>query len=251
MVSALALGTSLARAEVIEHGNLFVSFNGGITPAALPRVTPAPIAVRVGGRIKGLSGEQPPALRKIEITLNRGGHLDNRGLPVCHLTQIQPSSKVEALEACASALVGSGRYIARTAFPESNPFPSQGGIFAFNTEIGGQPAILAYVYGDAPVPTTRVIVFRIHSTGGTYGTVLTGLLPATVNRHGYLTSIRLSLHRNFTYRGRPHTYLSATCAAPSGFTGATFSFAHVSMTFADGRDLATTLVRSCKVRGAR
>jgi len=249
--SILALGASLARADVTEHGKLLVAFNGGIAPAALPRGTPAPIAVSVGGTIKSLSGESPPALRKIEIALNRGGHLDNRGLPVCHLSQIQPSSKAEALKACAPALVGGGSYVASTAFPEGIAFPSQGRILVFNTVIGGQPAIFAYAYGNTPVPTTRVIVFRIHSAGGTYGTVLTGLLPATINRHGYLTSLQLSLHRNFIYHGRPRTYLSATCAAPAGFPGATFPFARVSMSFDDGRNLGTTLVRSCKVRGAR
>jgi hypothetical protein len=174
--------------------------------------------------------------------------LDTRGLPVCRLAQIQPSSKAEAFEACAPALVGDGSYVAKTMFPESTAFPSRGRILVFNTVISGRPAILAYVYGNAPVPTSRVIIFRIRSTKGTFGTVLVGSLPATVNRHGYLTSIQLDLHRNFIYRGRPRAYLSATCAAPAGFPGATFPLARVSMTFDDGRTLATTLVRGCKVR---
>jgi len=38
-------------------------------------------------------------------------------------------------------------------------------------------------------------------------------------------------------------------AAPSGFTVATFPFAGSSMTFADGRTLASTLTRNCKVSG--
>ena len=51
------------------------------------------------------------------------------------------------------------------------------------------------------------------------------------------------------YRGQRRSYLSATCDAPAGFPGATFPFAHASMTFADGRTLSSTLTRSCKVRG--
>ena len=45
------------------------------------------------------------------------------------------------------------------------------------------------------------------------------------------------------------SYLSAACDAPAGFPGASFPFAHASMTFADGRTLASTLTRSCRVAG--
>jgi hypothetical protein len=58
----------------------------------------------------------------------------------------------------------------------------------------------------------------------------------------------LDLHRELTYRGRRHSYLSASCPAPAGFPGATFTFARASLGFADGRTLATTLVRDCRLR---
>jgi hypothetical protein len=242
-------GVSLVQAELIEHGGLFVRFSGGITPDALPRLSRAPISVRISGTVKTLSGERPPALRRIAIAINRGGRLDTRGLPVCREDQIDPSSTEEALAACGSALVGEGRFDAAVAFPEQSSFPSHGRIVAFNAVVDGRRAILAHVYGRKPVPITRIIIFRIRETPGTFGTVLNGSLPASVNRYGYVKSLSLSLHRNYTYRGRPHTYLSAACAAPAGFSGATFSFAHASMTFADGRTLASTLTRSCRVRG--
>jgi hypothetical protein len=244
----LLVGASLANAELSEHGDLFVEFSGGIAPSALPRHSRAPISVRISGTVKTLSGQRPPALRRIAISINRGGKLDTQGLPVCHPSQIEPSSTAEAMAACGPALVGGGTYTAAVAFPEQSAFPSQGRILAFNAVVGGQRAILAQVYGKHPVPITRVIVFHIRETGGTFGTVLTGALPASINRYGYVKSISLSLHRDFTYRGQPHSYLTAACAAPAGFPGASFAFAHASMTFADGRTLASTLTRSCKVR---
>jgi len=249
VVAIFAVGAAPAQAGLTERGDLFVRFSGGIAPTALPRSSPASIAVSVGGSIKTLSGQRPPALREIRIELNRSGHLDARGLPVCHMAQIEPSSEREALEACGPALVGEGGYLAKTAFPEQETFPSSGHILAFNAVIGGQPAILAHIYGTDPVPITRIIVFHIRTTAGTFGTVLTGSLPVTVNRYGYVKSIHLSLHRNFTYRGRRRAYLSAACSAPAGFPGAVFPFARASMTFADGRTLASTLTRSCRVRG--
>ncbi|HYJ20481.1 MAG TPA: hypothetical protein VEW07_00505 [Solirubrobacterales bacterium] len=249
MIMAFGLGASPAQAELIEHGDLFVKFEGGIAPGALPRHARAPISVSVGGTVKTLSGERPPGLRRIGIAINRGGHLDTRGLPVCRRAQIEPSTTEEALTECRSALVGVGSYVGAVALPEQSAFPARGRILAFNTVIGGQHAILAHVYGGSPIPNTRIIVFHIRERGGTYGTVFTGRLPARLNRYGYVKRISLNLHRNFTYRGHHRSYLSAACAAPPGFPGASFPFARTSMTFADGRKLASTLTRSCKVRG--
>jgi len=240
---------SLAHAELTARGDLFVKFSGGIAPDALPRLSRAPISITVAGTVRTLSGERPPALRRIAIAINRGGRLDAHGLPVCRQDEIEPSSTEEALERCGPALVGGGSYDADVAFPEQSAFPSHGRILAFNSIVNGQRAILAHVYGDKPVPITRIIVFRIRESTGTFGTILTGSLPAALNRYGYLRRISLSLHRNFVYRGQPRSYLSAACDAPAGFPGASFAFAHASMSFADGRTLSSTLTRSCKVRG--
>jgi hypothetical protein len=121
-------------------------------------------------------------------------------------------------------------------------------VLAFNALLGGRPAILAHVYGREPAATSRIIVFHIRRTAGTYGTVLTAVVPESLDHWGHLTHFDLRLHRDFTYRGRPHSYLSAACPAPPGFPGATFTFARASIGFADGRTLATTLTRNCRVR---
>jgi hypothetical protein len=243
----LGLTVPLAHAELAEKGDLFVSFQGGIAPNALPRKKLAPIAVSVIGAVKTLSGERPPALRRIRIELNRGGHLDSRGLPVCRYSELVASSRRQALAACKDALVGDGEYHAKTAFPEQETFPSEGHILAFNGFYEGHSAILAHVYGGKPVPITRVIVFRIHRTGGTFGTVLTGGLSEALNHYGYIVGLSLRLYRRFDVDGRQRSYLSAACAAPAGFPSAVFPFARASMSFADGRTLSSTLTRGCRV----
>lgn len=249
MLAALASGPP-AGAELVERGDLFVRFSGGIAPTMLPRVRRAPIAVRIEGTVKTLSGSRPPALRSISIAINRGGRIDTRGLPVCHRSQVDPSSSAEALAACRSAFVGEGSYLANTAFPEQETFPARGRIVAFNSIDHGHPAILAHVYGSDPAPTTRIIFFRIHHRRGTFGTSLSASLPPSLNRYGYLRRISLNLFRVFRYRGRVHSYLSAACAAPAGFPGAVFPFARAAMAFEDGRTLASTLTRSCRVAGS-
>lgn len=248
-VALSLLFVPLAHAELTERGDLFVRFKGGIVPNALPRTKLAPIAVSVAGTVKTLSGERPPALRQIRIELNRGGQLDPHGLPTCRYRELVAASPEQVLAACRDALVGEGFYEAKTAFPEQTAFPSHGHILAFNAVYEGHSAILAHVYGGDPLPITRIIVFRIHRTGGTFGTVITGGLPDAVNHYGYVSGIYLRLFRRFGFHGSQRSYLSAACAAPSGFPRAVFPFARASMSFADGRTLSSTLTRSCRVSG--
>lgn len=252
-LSLVALGVfalvSSASAELSERGDLFVRFHGGIDPIALPRHRLAPISVGVGGTIKTLSGSQPPALRTIKIELNRSGRLDTRGLPRCRYGELIAAPPSQAMANCGSALVGEGAYAAKTAFPEQETFPSQGHILAFNGIFRGKEAILAHIYGGEPVPIARLVVFHVHHKTGTYGTVISARLSASLNHYGYITLISLHLHRTYRFRGQAHSYLSAACAAPPGFSVASFPFARASMSFADGRRLSSTLTRSCRVRG--
>jgi hypothetical protein len=251
LLSAVALLATAApaRAELVEHGDFFVRFAGGLAPTKLPRDRPAPIEVSVRGAVKTLSGERPPALRKVSIELNRGGVLDSRGLPVCRTADLLSTADGQALANCGDALVGRGSYLANTAFPEQLAFPASGHILAFNARVDGRPAILAHIYGTEPVATTRIVTFHIHRRPGAFGTILSGSLPASLNRYGYVRRLDLSFFRRFLYRGQRRSYLSASCPAPAGFPGAVFPFARASMGFADGRTLSSTLTRSCRVRG--
>jgi len=249
VVAMLGLSAPAAQAELTERGDLFVRFKGGIDPNALPRTHLAPIAVSVAGTVKTLSGKRPPSLRQIQIELNRGGVLNSHGLPACHYRELLAASPQQAMKACGGARVGEGAYLARTAFPEQETFPSSGHILAFNGVYEGHQAILAHIYGGDPVPITRVIVFHIRRTGGTFGTILTGHLPDSLNHYGYVVGIYLKLFRRYTYHGRHRSYISAACSAPPGFGLASFPFARASMRFADGRRLASTLTRSCRVSG--
>ncbi|MFL5898715.1 MAG: hypothetical protein ACJ76D_09690 [Solirubrobacterales bacterium] len=249
LTAVFLLFASIADAELVERGDLFVKFSGGIAPTALPRHANAPITVSIDGTVKTLSEERPPALRFISIAINRGGRIDTKGLPTCRRSELEPATTRQALAACRPALVGTGRYVAALALPEQSSFPLQGRLLAFNAVAGGKRVILAHVYGENPIPNSRVFVFHIHQSQGTFGTVLTAALPASLNRNGYLKKISLDLRRDFVYRGRMHSYLSAACAAPAGFSSAVFPFVRVGMAFADGRKLASTLIRSCRVQG--
>jgi hypothetical protein len=240
---------SVVQAELVSSGNLFVNFNGGVVPSALPRHRPAPIEVRISGKVRTLTGVNPPSLTTITVSLNRKGRFDTWGLPRCRMKDLVLATSSEALEACSDARVGTGYYRARTTFPEQARTPSHGRLLAFNAVVGGHPAIFAHVYGEFPTRSISVIVFSVrHPRKGTYGTVLTGKLPVGLSRWGYLKGIGLRLHRNYRYRGRRHTYLAASCAAPAGVNRTSFPFLSTSLAFDDGRTLRAVLSGECHVR---
>jgi hypothetical protein len=248
-----ALGAATAFAELTQKGNIFVRFDGGISPTALPRTEPAPISVRIEGTIRAPPGEDPPALRTIRIALNREGRLNTHGLPICRRDRIAAADPSQALAICDPALVGSGGIVARTSFEDQEArYLLRGSLLFFNGRVNGRPAILGHLYQSRPVPVTSIIDFEIRRTGGTFGTVISARLPLSVNRNGYLRSIFLQLQRTYTYRGKRLSYLSASCAAPRGFPGPVlFPFARASIGFDGGRTLSSTLVRTCKVRRSR
>jgi hypothetical protein len=243
----VGFGATPASAELTQNGDLFIRFGGGISPRSLPRHSLAPIGVRIEGTIRVPVHADPPALRRIKIALNQGGHLDSRGLPVCRRRQIDTATASEALAVCGPALVGTGGLTARTSFAEEPSYLARAEILLFNGRDGGHPTILAHVFEHDQAAITRLIVFEIHHNRGPFGTVITGKVPPGINRNGYLKSIYLQLQRNYVFHGHPKAYLSASCSAPAGIEVAAFPFARASMTFDDGRTLASTLVRSCRV----
>ena len=243
----LALGAvAFAGAETIQHRGLRIHLDGQIAPNRLPRTGLAPVRVTVGTRIASTNAKSPPALKKISIAINRHGHLDPTGLPLCEVSDIQPSTNEKALEACGDSLVGEGHFAATVALSKAVSFPSAGNMIAFNGTYEGRPAILAHVYGTDPLPTSFTLPFVIAKGKGAFGTTLTAILPAAEGN--VVTGLDLTLGRTFTYRGQRRSYASAGCPAPKGFPGATFPFARVSYEFAGGKRLESTLTRSCKAK---
>jgi hypothetical protein len=241
---------ALARAEVTQKGALRVTVTGKLSPPALPRGGVAPVSVSVAGRISTTDESAPPQLKTLRIEINRHGRLDYTGLPVCPPGQIQPASSARALAACHSALVGQGSFSANIVLSGQEPYPTQGRLLVFNGQSHGRAILLGQIYAPHPFATSFLIPFAIHNApGGAYGTVLSASLPRALGSWGYLTAIELKLARRYTYRGHPHSYVSAGCPAPKGFDHVTFPLVRTSFAFAGGLELTSTLTRSCKAKG--
>jgi hypothetical protein len=243
------LGAGLAEAKIEQEGNLRISFSGGFSPHSLPRDRLAAVTVDVKGAIGTTDGSHPPAVRRIEIAINRHGRLTTQGLPACSGPQLQSTSTETALQRCRPALVGRGRFAANVEFPSTEPVLANGAMLAFYGRSDGKRALLLHLYATTPVRATFVLPLIISNRGGElFGTTLAARIPTLAGGLGSVTKIDLRIGRNYTYRGRPRSFISASCPAPAGFTGAVFPLARGSFFFADGRKIDATLERDCRVR---
>lgn len=251
-VAVLCLGlVSLSQAEITQRGNLRLTFDGQITPNKLPKKGTAPVKVAVSVKIAAVSeAKPPPELSSIKIQINRYGVLDSTGLPVCEVSDIQPSTTEKALQACRQSLVGEGTFSAKVFSSDDAQFPSNGKVYAFNGTYNGKPAILAHVYGTEPVPTSFILPFTISRSKGTYGTTLSAPVPKVGAGSAYVTGLSLTLFRNYTYHGEKRSFANASCPLPKGVSVASFKFAQASFGFKDQPTLTPApLSRSCKGRG--
>ncbi len=246
-ILAALLGAGVARGELSQKGDLRISFDGGFKPSSLPRDRPVPVTVTVEGSIGTTDGSHPPALRRLEIALNRNAHLFSRGLPACTSALLQSTTTEAALQRCRPALVGHGSFRA-TLDSTQTPVPVEGQILAFNGRRHGRPALILHLYGTVPVRVTFVLPLLIsHRSGDQLGTILSARVPALAGGLGSITDVKLRVGRTYSYRGKRVGFISASCAAPAGFPGAIFPFARGSFQFADGRQINTTLTRDCTV----
>jgi hypothetical protein len=243
------LGAGLAQAELSQEGNVRISFSGGFSPHSLPRHRLAPVTIDIQGAIGTTDGSHPPAVRRIEIGLNRNGRLSTQGLPVCTSPLLQSTSSETALKHCRPALVGRGRFKADVQASSAEPVLATGRLLAFFGKDDGKQALLLHLYITLPVRATFILPLVIsHPSKGLFGTVLSAKIPTLAGGLGSVTQIGLTIGRSYTYRGQPRSFISASCPAPAGFPGAVFTLARGGFYFVDGKKIDTTLSADCRVR---
>jgi hypothetical protein len=249
LLALAALLAGAARAEVVQKGTLRVAVSGRFSPKRLPRTGAAPIAATVGGGIATVDGSLPPQLKRLRIELNRHGRLETQGLPECRIGQIQPASTSRALSACRPALVGRGSFSVDVVLGSQEPYPTKGRLLVFNGTYDGRPALLGQIYSAHPFANSFVIPFQVSRLKrGPYGIALTARLPRAFTAWGYVTGLKMTLSRRYSYRGQRHSFISAGCPAPKGFSGSVFTLARTTFGFAGATKLSSTLTSECTVR---
>ncbi len=247
-VLALAAGwAGIARAERSQKGNLIVSLDGGLSPLALPRDRPAPVAVHLEGGLQTSDRSPLPRVTRIELGLPSQGVVSTKGLPSCGTRLLHDAKPPEALTACRGALIGRGRLQASVALPNQSPFSIDARVLAFNGRVDGGRAVLLHAYTANP-PTVAVLPLRLRRQEGRFGLALVGNLPPSLGPWPRLRRFDVTLFRRYSYRGRPRSYLSASCPIPKRNTAGFFSLAKVGFELADGRQISTGIARSCRAR---
>jgi hypothetical protein len=248
LLACLPAGVAAAR-QFVQQGTLRVAFEAKLLPRALPRERNAPVTVHLAGAIRTTDGSTPPQLREISIAMNRAGVVSAKGLPSCQAPELQQTSTEAALAVCRGALVGRGHFAANVDFPGAPVFPARGTVLVFNSSTKSRPGLLLHLYGSSPVRAAFVLPFKItRSTKGKFGTIFSTHIPRLASDKGYVTDIDLTIGRNYRYQGSQHSFISASCAAPAGFTSIPYELAKATFTFAGDQKLTSRLPGDCKVR---
>lgn len=224
-----ALGAALAltfaagaagKPKVWCVGNICVTDDGGISPSKLPKRGTAPVTARLNGIIETRDGSHPPALRSIQMDIEKTIELDAVGLPTCRTGQIQSRTSAAAKKACGSAIVGLGKAEVEVAFPEQTPFRSTGPIVLFNGGVKGRTTtVLLHAYVNVPAPTaiiTKATVTRINR--GRFGLRVAARIPKIAGGAGSVTMFDLRVGRRYTYKGRKKSFLAASCPTGTWWT---------------------------------
>jgi len=248
-VCCLPIAGAVAQRQIVQEGNVRVSFDGRLAPRALPRERPAPVTVHLDGSVATVDGIRPPQWREISVAVNRAGRLSVVGLPACPATVLQQTSTETALDLCRSALVGHGRFAASVDFPGSPLIPAKGKVLVFNSSDREGPGMVLHLYGTTPARAAFVLPFEIaRQPKGQFGTVFSAKIPTLASDLGYVTEIELTIGRKYRYAGKQRSFLSASCPAPAGFSGAPYQLAKATFTFPEGEQLTSRLPSDCKVR---
>jgi hypothetical protein len=237
-----------AGAERSQSGNLVVSLRGGIAPRKLPRDKRVPVAVRLGGRVLTTDDSPLPRVNWIRLELAWRGELDTEGLPLCPQRRLRGTDTGQAIAACGPARVGQGHLFAKIFVPNQPPFDVRAHLTAFNGRTSaGRHAVLVHAYASSP-PVSFVIPFSVHRHPGTFRTVLVALIRRSAGPWPHVANFQIKVGRHFAFQGRRHSYLSASCPVPQGWTVAPLSFARATYSFEGGTEISKEIVRSCQAR---
>jgi hypothetical protein len=239
VVLLAAAGTAIALR--LQAGNIVVTTDGGFSPTTLPKHEFAPIKLHGYGQISTADGTTPPILETIVLWFDKHGSVETRGLPVCTPGKLAATTTAVARKLCAGAIVGTGFGKAVVNFPEQPAIAATSPLTIFNgPRKHGNPTVLAHAHLTVPVATTFVVPIEIQKVhDGRYGFKTVAKIPKIAGGNGTPIYGRLSIGREWQYKGKTLSYVNASC--PDGRLQAKGQFR-----FKDGTLLGGTLLKPCK-----
>ena len=180
-----------------------------VMPRGLSSATRAPVALSGGIRIFSGVGFQPPALREAVIEVDRDIGIGVAGFPVCSGGSRDIGS---VRHRCSDAIIGSGKAIVESSFPELEPVRSPVALTLFN---GGMRdgAVVLFVQGILRVPVPRAVAAKveIRKQLDGRGRVAHLSVPVLAGGNGSLVRFHVSVKRKLVRNGRVRSFLRARC----------------------------------------
>jgi len=243
-IALLLIFAATAGALRIEFGNIIVVTDGGFSPTTLPKHKFAPIKLHGYGKISTADGQPASPLEQIVLWFDKHGAVVTKGLPVCKASKLQATTTAQARKNCPNSIVGEGFGKAIVYFPEQAPIPASSPITIFNgPPKHGNPTVLAHAYLSVPAPTTYIVPIEIQKVhDGRYGFKTVAEIPKIAGGAGVPTYGRLTIGREWNYKGKRLSYANASC--PDGRLQAKGQFR-----FRDGTFLQGTVFKVCKGKG--
>lgn len=233
LVLVLAIAATASAIRLVA-GNIVVIADGGFSPTTLPKKGFAPIKLHGFGKIETEDGSPPPILETVTILFDKHGEVETRGLPFCTPGKLAATTTSQARKLCPGSIVGKGFGKAVVIFPEQPPIPATSPITLFNARPKhGNPVILAHAHLTVPAPSTFVVpieIQRIHK--GRYGFKTVAKIPKIANGAGIPLYARLTIGREWKYKGRTLSFANAGC--PDGRLQAKGEFRFKDNTFLKG-----------------
>jgi hypothetical protein len=239
---ALLLAASAAgEGALVIVNNIILRADGGFQPRSLPRRQFAPIDFHGYFDIAAKGGGRPVVLQEAVIDFDRDGRLSAGGLPVCPPERVASASPAEARQACAGAIVGTGRIEALIALP-GGTVPASSPLTIFNgPPQAGNPTVVLHARTTVPATQTFAIVVPIEHRPGAFRYRATLALPPIAGGLGAITRVEVRVGRRFSVDGQRRSYVSAHCSDGILHTRGRF-------TFADGTIVDGSVEKACTPR---
>jgi hypothetical protein len=246
--AALLAVAAPALAEQVGSTEVVVSFDGRISPRALPRLHAVPVSLELRGSVRGTDGAPPPMLQRIELAFGARGGLDTSSLPTCPRSRLRNATRRQALARCGDAVVGRGEVSVEVPLNPEDPIPARAAVLVFNGRSGGRPAAWVHAYSASP-PVSFVLPFYLRRLpGGVYGLLMRSPVRRALGRWPRLRSFELTLGRRYSVAGDLHGYLNARCPLPPRFDVLSVPVARATYWFAPRPTLRQVIHRRCRVR---
>ena len=250
-VLTMALGALIAvsvagisTADTVRVGNIEFTGEGGFSPKALPKKSMAPISLMAEGKIKTLDGTHPPALKEVLLETDKNGAVNVKGYPVCKSGKLQSTDTKAAEKACKPAQIGSGTTKVEIDFPDSKPVLVTSKLLVFNGGFkGGTTTLYIHAYITVPVPAAIVTTVKIKNVNkGRYGLLSKATIPKIAGGSGSVTYFKLKVGKQYRYKGKKVSILTAKCTDGKLQARAT-------AIFADGTPAKTEFIKPCTPKG--